>query len=108
MLFLFRAYIDALCEEINDTLQEVGQMMVADLSKNFALPNSFLMQVCTSSCMCGFNKGTYWVAHCVCKELSLTMRSFVFYPVLQDGVNLLLPLSYNNVFGDGGSPFGLM
>lgn len=43
---LFRAYIDALCEEINDTLQEVGQMMVADLSKNFALPNSFLMQVC--------------------------------------------------------------
>ena len=66
MLFLFRAYIDALCEEINDTLQEVGQMMVADLSKNFALPNSFLMQVCT--CMCGFNKGTYWVAHCVCKE----------------------------------------
>ena len=106
MLFLFRAYIDALCEEINDTLQEVGQMIVADLSKNFALPNSFLMQVCT--CMCGFNKGTYWVAHCVCKELSLTMRSFVFYPVLQDGVNLLLPLSYNSVFGDGGSPFGLM
>ena len=46
MMALFRSYIDALCEEINDTLQEAGQMMVADLSKNFALPNSFLVQVC--------------------------------------------------------------
>ena len=36
----------ALFEEINDTLQEVGQMMVvADLSKDFSLPHDFLMQV---------------------------------------------------------------
>ena len=37
----------AMCEEINDTLQEVGQMIVADISKNFGLPNDFLMEVCT-------------------------------------------------------------
>lgn len=35
----------ALCEEVNDTLQEVGQIVISDLSRNFALPNDFLMQV---------------------------------------------------------------
>ena len=35
----------ALFEEINDTLQEVGQMVVSDLSKDFSLPHDFLMQV---------------------------------------------------------------
>ena len=37
----------ALFEEVNDTLQEVGQMVVADLSKDFSLPHDFLMQVIT-------------------------------------------------------------
>ena len=44
---LCRAYVDALLEEIGDTLQEMGQMAVADLSKNFGLPNEFIMQVRT-------------------------------------------------------------
>lgn len=42
-------YIDALCEEINDSLQENGQMSVADISKSFALSNTFLLEV--SICM---------------------------------------------------------
>lgn len=45
VLCMFRSYIKAMCEEINDTLQEVGQIAVADLSKNFGLPNDFLMEV---------------------------------------------------------------
>lgn len=40
-----RDYIDALCEEINDSLQESGQMNVADISKSFSLPNNFLLEV---------------------------------------------------------------
>lgn len=44
-VFILRNYIDALCEEINDSLQESGQMNVTDISKNFALPNSFLLEV---------------------------------------------------------------
>ena len=40
-----RRYIDDLCEEINDNLQEVGQMNVADISKSFALPNNFILEV---------------------------------------------------------------
>ena len=34
-----------LCEEINDTVQESGQVSVAELSKNLGLPNSFLVEV---------------------------------------------------------------
>ena len=34
-----------LCREINDTVQEAGQVSVADLSKNFGLPNKFLVEV---------------------------------------------------------------
>ena len=45
-----RGYIDALCEEINDSLQECGQMNVADISKSFALPNSFLLEVRIPEC----------------------------------------------------------
>ena len=50
-LCIVRHYVAALCEEINDTLQEVGQMTVADLSKSFALPNNFLVQVRTYACI---------------------------------------------------------
>ena len=41
--------MDCLCEEVNDTLQEVGQMSIATLSKNFGLPNDFLVEVCMYS-----------------------------------------------------------
>ena len=34
-----------LCDEINDTLQEVGQMTIADLSKDFGLPMDFVLEV---------------------------------------------------------------
>ena len=34
-----------MCEEISDALHEIGQMSVAELSKNFSLPNSFLLEV---------------------------------------------------------------
>ena len=40
-----RSYMNRLCEELNDTLQEVGQLSVATLSKNFGLPNDFLVEV---------------------------------------------------------------
>lgn len=49
LLLFWRMYIDALCEEINDSLQENGQMSVADISKSFALSNTFLLEV--SMCM---------------------------------------------------------
>ena len=47
-VFLYRSYVSALCEEVNETLQEVGQVAIADLSRNFGLPNNFLMEVCTA------------------------------------------------------------
>ena len=54
-MLLFRSYIDALCEEVNETLQEVGQVAISDLSKNFGLPNDFLIEVSMSlSCDCVF------------------------------------------------------
>ncbi len=37
--------MNALCEEVNETLQEVGQVSIGDLSRNFSLPNDFLMEV---------------------------------------------------------------
>ena len=49
LLFL-RSYMDCLCEEVNDTLQEVGQMSIATLSKNFGLPNDFLVEVRMYKC----------------------------------------------------------
>ena len=58
--FLDRVYVDSLCEEINDSLQENGQISVADISKSFALPNSFLLEV-----------RTYIVSYILCtKEVS--------------------------------------
>ena len=42
---LCRSYMQYLCEEINDIIQEEGQASVADLSKNYNLPINFLMQV---------------------------------------------------------------
>lgn len=40
-----RSYLDAMCEEVNDALHEIGQMNVAELSKSFLLPNTFLLEV---------------------------------------------------------------
>ena len=46
-LLFSRSYIDRLCEEINDTLQEAGQVSIADLSRNLGLPTDFLLEVCS-------------------------------------------------------------
>ena len=40
-----RGYIHHLCDEINDTLQEVGQMSITDLSTSFGLPMDFILEV---------------------------------------------------------------
>ena len=42
---LCRSYIQHLCEEINDIIQEAGQASVTDLSRNFSLPINFLLEV---------------------------------------------------------------
>lgn len=40
-----RSYLDHLAEEVNDTLQESGQVLIAELSRNFGLPLNFLVEV---------------------------------------------------------------
>ena len=45
-LVLFnREYLDRVAEEINETLQESGQVLIAELSKTFGLPADFLQEV---------------------------------------------------------------
>ena len=44
---LNRSYLDQLAEEVNDTLQESGQVLMAELSRNFGLPLKFLVEVHT-------------------------------------------------------------
>eukprot|EP00731_Ephydatia_muelleri_P001090 Em0001g1090a len=39
-----RMYLEKMCEEINDTLQEAGQLTVSDLTKEFGLPTAFLLE----------------------------------------------------------------
>lgn len=38
-------YLDQVAEEINDTLQESGQVIISELSKTFALSTDFLLEV---------------------------------------------------------------
>ncbi len=45
IMWSYRGYLDTLCEEINDNLQEMGQLDVSQLSKTFSLPNDFLLEV---------------------------------------------------------------
>ncbi|KAI0226544.1 E3 UFM1-protein ligase 1 [Lamellibrachia satsuma] len=40
-----RSYLDAIAEEINDKLQDQGQITVAELTKEYNLPGDFLAQV---------------------------------------------------------------
>lgn len=37
-----QSYINALCEEINDKLQQQGQVKIADLTSSYDLPSDFL------------------------------------------------------------------
>lgn len=39
-----RMHLEKMCEEINDTLQEAGQLTVSDLTKEFGLPTAFLLE----------------------------------------------------------------
>lgn len=39
-----RTYLEKMCDEINDTLQEAGQLTVSDLTKEFGLPTGFLLE----------------------------------------------------------------
>lgn len=45
LLLPLRMYLEKMCEEINDTLQEAGQLTVSDLTKEFGLPTAFLLEV---------------------------------------------------------------
>ena len=40
-----REYLDRVAEEINETLQESGQVLIGELSKSFGLPADFLLEV---------------------------------------------------------------
>ena len=40
----FRSYLDTISEEINDSLQEQGQVSLAELTKTYDLPGDFLSQ----------------------------------------------------------------
>nr|XP_039264399.1 E3 UFM1-protein ligase 1-like [Styela clava] len=40
---LDKAYLDNIAEEINDTLQSIGQVKIADLCKSYDLPGEFLI-----------------------------------------------------------------
>ena len=44
-----------MAEEVNETLQEAGQLTIAGLSKMFSLPADFVLSVCHSVCM-----ALYW------------------------------------------------
>lgn len=47
-LFFFktiRNYLDRLAEEVNDKLQESGQVTISELCKTYDLPGNFLTQV---------------------------------------------------------------
>ena len=41
----FSNYLDQVAEEINDTLQESGQVIISELSKTFTLSTDFLLEV---------------------------------------------------------------
>lgn len=43
--FYKRSYLDQLAEEINDKLQETGQVTISELCKAYDLPGDFLIQV---------------------------------------------------------------
>ncbi len=43
--FLFREYLDRTAEEINEALQDVGQLSIGELSKTFNLSSEFLLSV---------------------------------------------------------------
>lgn len=45
LLFNIRNYLDRLSEEVNDKLQESGQVTVSELCKAYDLPGDFLTQV---------------------------------------------------------------
>lgn len=49
LFFLFvwlnRNYLDQVAEDINDFLQESGQISIAELSKKFTFPTDFLLEV---------------------------------------------------------------
>ena len=38
-------YLDQVAEEINDTLQETGQVIISELSKTFSFATDFLLEV---------------------------------------------------------------
>ena len=44
-LFSIRNYLDRAAEEINEALQDAGQLSVTELSKTFNLPSEFLLSV---------------------------------------------------------------
>lgn len=43
---IFSDYLDRTAEEINEALQEAGQVAIADQAKTFNLPIEFLLSVC--------------------------------------------------------------
>lgn len=45
ILLYCRDYLDRTAEEINETLQESGQVTVAELAKTFNFPADFLLSV---------------------------------------------------------------
>ena len=52
VIVMCRTYLAQMCEEINDTLQEAGQLTVSDLTKEFGLPTAFLLEVINSRAEC--------------------------------------------------------
>ena len=42
---MFSNYLDQVAEEINDTLQESGQVVISELSKTFSFAADFLLEV---------------------------------------------------------------
>lgn len=44
-LYYHRNYLNRLAEEVNDKLQEAGQVTIPELCKNYDLPGDFLTEV---------------------------------------------------------------
>ena len=44
-VFTARDYLDRTAEEINESLQENGQTVIADVAKTFNLPSEFILSV---------------------------------------------------------------
>ncbi len=65
---VFSHYLDSLAEEVNDKLQEQGQVTIAELTKTYDLPADFLSEVSPSNNFHN-NRCRFLSPHVVCLSL---------------------------------------